>query len=242
MSRKRMIDPHIWESQDVNKLSHFERLILIGLFSNADDYGKGNAIPAYVRSIIFPYEDIPISKIEKALQSIERHISIVFYNDGENRFYCFTSWKKWQNVSHPAASHIPDNAQKLLANTSGNVPERFQHSIVKNNIKDSVIEYKLIPEKIPENSYFDNIELQDAFLSFIEFREKIKSPMTDKAIQLAVNELNSKCDSDELRIETINKSIMNGWKGLFPREEHNVKTNSMLSNLKEIFNEEMGNE
>ena len=41
MARKRMIDPNIWDSEDFSKLSILGRLLFIGMFSNADDEGRG---------------------------------------------------------------------------------------------------------------------------------------------------------------------------------------------------------
>ena len=41
MARKRMIDPAIWQSQDFSRLSMLAKLVFIGLFSYADDEGRG---------------------------------------------------------------------------------------------------------------------------------------------------------------------------------------------------------
>ena len=43
MARKRMIDPGIWQSEDFAKMSTLGKLVFIGLFSNADDEGRGRA-------------------------------------------------------------------------------------------------------------------------------------------------------------------------------------------------------
>jgi hypothetical protein len=60
-------------------------------------------------------------------------------------------------------------------------------------------------------------ELNKAFLDYIEFRKKIKKPMTDRAIQLAMKELEKLAGSDnDMAIQIINQSIFNGWQGLFP--------------------------
>ena len=54
MARRRMIDPHFWESADVNKLDLFSRYILISLFSHADDDGRGIGSAIYIRNVTFP--------------------------------------------------------------------------------------------------------------------------------------------------------------------------------------------
>ena len=68
MARRRMIDPNIWQSEDVAELSMFARLLLIGLISNADDEGRGKANPVFLKSTIFPYDEISIEEVKKALE------------------------------------------------------------------------------------------------------------------------------------------------------------------------------
>ena len=60
------------------------------------------------------------------------------------------------------------------------------------------------------------LELQDTIISFIEYRKKIKKPMTDHAINLLIGNL-KKMEFDVYKqIEILNQSIVNGWQGIFP--------------------------
>lgn len=65
--------------------------------------------------------------------------------------------------------------------------------------------------------YYPNDEvLNEAFKSYVEMRKKIKSPMTDRAIELAIKKLENLSGGDnDLAVEIINQSVMNSWKGLF---------------------------
>ncbi len=108
MARRRMIDPNFFESEDVSRLTLRQRFLLIGMVSMADDYGKGRATPAKVRSFVFPYEDIPIREINADMQKIAEHISIEFYEVEGNSYYKFVNWSKWQRVDKPQPSNIPD--------------------------------------------------------------------------------------------------------------------------------------
>lgn len=116
-----MIDPNIWASEDMAKLTHRQRLLVIGLFSNADDHGKGIAKPAYIRSTVFPYDDIPINEIIDDLETIRAVISMRFYEVKGNSYYLFDNWSKWQTVQKPQPSIIPD----LVENDSVPIPEPF---------------------------------------------------------------------------------------------------------------------
>lgn len=59
-----------------------------------------------------------------------------------------------------------------------------------------------------------------AMKDFVEFRKKIKKPMTDKAIELTLAELEKLAPGDEkTKIAIINQSIQRGWQGVFPLSE-----------------------
>lgn len=114
MARKRMIDPSIWESEDFSKLSYLGRLLWIGLFSNADDEGRGKANVAYLKSHLFAYdEELSVNDVEKALKEIENKMSIRFYEVDGKRFYQLTKWDKFQTINKPTPSQIPaENMEK----------------------------------------------------------------------------------------------------------------------------------
>lgn len=82
-------------------------------------------------------------------------------------------------------------------------------------------------------SYSDVPELNAALVSFVEYRKKIKKPMTDHAVKLMINKLNSMTASIEEQIEILNQSIVNGWQGIFPLKEKQVKAQKPTSNKNE---------
>lgn len=145
MARRRMIDPNFFISEDVSRLDIFERFVLIGLFSNADDYGKGRAKPEFLRSIIFPYDDIPLEKIKNALTNISKNISIKFYNVNNSSYYIFQNWDKWQRVDKPQPSLIPDPvfSENYSENDSKNESENDSKNDSKNDSEnDSCLKEK----------------------------------------------------------------------------------------------------
>lgn len=70
-------------------------------------------------------------------------------------------------------------------------------------------------DKTIEN-YTDSEELREAILEFIKFRKGIKSSLTDRALTLLLRNLDKFAKNDNEKIEIINQSILNGWKGIFP--------------------------
>lgn len=126
MARKRMIDPNIWQSEDFSKLDFFSKLVFIGLFSLADDEGRGRANPTYLKSSIFPYDEVVrTTDVEKSLSQISANMSIVFYEHNESKYYELLNWNKWQKIDRPSPSKIPEydeNAMKtIFDNNSTNV-------------------------------------------------------------------------------------------------------------------------
>ena len=108
MARKRMIDPSIWINEDFGTLSNLAKLVFIGLFSLADDEGRGKSSPAYIKAVLFPYnDDLRIADIEKALSEISSKMSVIFYSCDENKYYTLTSWDTWQKIDKPTTSQIP---------------------------------------------------------------------------------------------------------------------------------------
>jgi hypothetical protein len=143
MARRRMIDPGIWGSEDFNHLSHIERLLWIGLFSNADDYGYGRAAVTYLRSTIFPFEDIALETIEAGILHMAATMEVKFYIVGDAHYYHLTAWRKWQSVSHPLPSTIPEPLQSV----SGAKPEPSQKQDDTGRAREIAEELKRISEK-----------------------------------------------------------------------------------------------
>lgn len=131
MARRRMIDPAIWQSEDFAKLTLLARLLFIGMFSLADDEGKGRAKPIYLKSVIFPYEeDLRLIDVEKALSEIGTNMSVTLYSHDGSDYYLLKNWDKWQRVDKPQPSKIP--FPESLQNDSRIIPESFQnHSCLK---------------------------------------------------------------------------------------------------------------
>ena len=107
----------------------------------------------------------------------------------------------------------------------------------RNRTKDIYIKEENIKEEKVQKKYFNNIELNNVFLEFLDLRLKLKCKNTDKAITLLVNKLN-KYD-DNTKIEMINESIMNSWKSVYPpkqfRQNKKGKFDAVDKVIKEVY-------
>ena len=115
--------------------------------------------------------------------------------------------------------------------------------INKHKQKPNVNSKKGISKEIPEKkSYVPDDLLNDAILAFIDFRKKIKAPMTDHAVDLTIKKLNGMTNDNDEKIRILNQSIMNGWKGVFPLKETDQRqvrgnTGNFYDEMKEWANE-----
>lgn len=146
MARKRMLDPDFWVDRRIAKLTFAERLLFLGCVSAADDEGRliGNA--AYLRSRIFPYDEITIEEVRQIRDKVAEVMpGFVLYSteDGEE-YIAFQTWGKYQKPSYakpsslPRPPFVPHSSEKAEEGTGDSSLIRPQDSIGKVSIgKDS---------------------------------------------------------------------------------------------------------
>ena len=75
-----------------------------------------------------------------------------------------------------------------------------------------------------KNIYSDcSEELKKALDDFVEMRKKIKSPLTEKAMQLAFNKLKKLSTDEETQIEIVNETVLKSWKSFYPLKQDKLK-------------------
>ena len=65
------------------------------------------------------------------------------------------------------------------------------------------------------DSYTQNAELIEALRGFVEMRKENKAPLTEHALSLLLRRLDGLGHSDAEKVEIVNQSVMNNWKGFF---------------------------
>jgi hypothetical protein len=105
-----MIDPSIWDDEDVNLLSYRAFKLYIALISNADDYGKLEASTRRLRAIAFRYDEgVTSGDVESMVAEIKQYIrGIVFYSADGKEYAKLLNWDRYQKVDHPKTSLIPE--------------------------------------------------------------------------------------------------------------------------------------
>lgn len=72
-------------------------------------------------------------------------------------------------------------------------------------------------------AYTSNPILIETLEAFVDHRKKMKKPLTDRAIQLLLGNLDKLANSDDEKVAILNQSILNGWQGIFPLKENSGK-------------------
>ena len=127
MARKRMIDPSFWTDEKLGEHCNMvERLLFMGLISNADDEGRGRANPKLLMSSIFPYDDMRISDFKNSLAKLAGLGLIRLYQVESQQYFEIVNFKKYQTVNRPTPSEIPaycDGAEIDSRNNHGGLTE-----------------------------------------------------------------------------------------------------------------------
>lgn len=209
----RILKESICTSDSINQLSSFEETVFVRLIVNCDDYGRLDARPAILKAKLFPLRDrLPCKDIERALVKLADIGCVKLYSVDSKPYLYLPAWGVHQNVRAKKSKYpAPDEVSE----------QQYADTCMQMNADASKCPRNPNPNPNPNpntesESYSDDVRLDEAMKEFIAFRKQIKSPMTERAIKLAMNTLEKLSGGDiDIMVQIIDQSIMNGWKGLF---------------------------
>lgn len=105
--RKRMIDPEFWSDEKIGNLHANARLMFIGMWNFADDEGIIKSRAEFLKSNIFPYDEIKTDEIIKWFQELVREGLIFSYNIAGQNYAIILNFKKHQIINKPTPSKLP---------------------------------------------------------------------------------------------------------------------------------------
>lgn len=114
--RIRTIKPEFWTDKRVSDWDHFTRLLYIGTWSAADDYGRGSAEPARIAAELFPYDlsrdsRETLANVSRGFAKLSEASRIMLYEVSGERFFQIVNWTKHQRVDKPGKSRIPEPSE-----------------------------------------------------------------------------------------------------------------------------------
>jgi hypothetical protein len=176
-----MLNPNVWQDPDFGRLSSEAKVMFFGLISNADDEGRLRGHVAYLKSIIFVYDDYPAKKVEKIRNEVISIMkNVVLYTVENEEYIQLKNWDKYQKQrdDRVVPSDFPSVRSGQVADISptndGQVPAEVKLS-------------KLVEVKLREDKEVFG-EFENVFLTRIEL-EKLKTSLGEKNTSILINEL-----------------------------------------------------
>lgn len=128
--------------------------------------------------------------------------------------------RKRQNAIESARKRtqaIESERKRTQASESVHVSESVS---VSDSVSESVSASEKEKKGAAHSAYDPDPEVSSAIKDFIDQRKKMRKPMTDRAIQLFRNRLESLSKGDKaLKIQMIDTAIERGWQTVYPPKE-----------------------
>lgn len=102
-----MIDPEFWSDEKIGELSQTGRLLFIGMWNFANDVGIIKLRPEFLRSSIFPYDDLTFDDLQSDLDEIIKNGLLLPYTISGQKYGIILNFLKHQTINKPTPSKLP---------------------------------------------------------------------------------------------------------------------------------------
>ena len=192
MARNRVIKPKFWDDAKIGRLTRDARLLYIGLWNFSDDIGVviGNSI--WLKSKIFPYDQIQIQQFEKWMNELVINGFICLLSYKGERFIYLPNFTQHQVINKPNYEdlNIPksliDNAKDEITEQSRNTTVSFtEQYVTKIEREEEYPPYNSpqgeeVPSESDESDKINYNALMDTFNKMFEGKLPKITAMTDK--------------------------------------------------------------
>ena len=141
--------------------------------------------------------------------------------------------KRWENENIKNTKNTTGKIgiRKNTKNTDND--NEYDNEHVNDNKKEKNKKRKTFDEVLSENHF--SVELENTIRDFIDMRKTIKKPMTSKALELLIRNLEKLTNLEEEKIAILNQSIEHGWQTVYPlkQSKNSTKTNNKLVNAEQ---------
>lgn len=219
MAEKRMFAKTVIDSDAFLDMPQSSQLLYFHLAMRADDDGFINNFKSIMRIVKCNDDDLKILVSKKFIIPFESGVIVI---------------KHWKIHNYIAKDRYHETKYKeekesLFLDENNAYSQNEKEVYVECNDTSCKKEKK----KAKKTVYYDDEKLNQAFVDFVDMRKKIKKPMTDRAVTLAMNKLSNlafqpslNCMDNELAIKILEQSTMSGYLGLFPLKKSDDKNDS----------------
>lgn len=114
MPRIRTIKPEFFDDEKLSQVSRDARLLFIGLLIHSDDYGVVKGNPRWLKSKIFPYDDLPLHTFEEWLADLKGLGIVMPFTAKEERYLFIRNFTKHQVIDRPSKARNPEPPEEFL--------------------------------------------------------------------------------------------------------------------------------
>lgn len=108
MSRIRTIKPEFPQSESMGRISREARLCFIMLWTVADDAGRLRANSRMLASLLYPYDNDAIKRMDGWLDELAAEKCIRRYVVNGDHYADILNWLKYQKIDRPSPSKYPE--------------------------------------------------------------------------------------------------------------------------------------
>ena len=235
MAERRMFAKNIIDSDAFIDMPVTARLLYYDLAMRADDDGFVNSPKKIMRMIGASQDDLSILILRKFIIPFDSGIVVIkhwrIHNYIQKDRYHPTKYQKEKEqleINGNGSYSIQTAENSLITENVSNMDTTCIQDVSKMDTEvrlGKVSIGKNIKEKYKKEKsdsvdgiiaeYTDNPDLIEVLNDFAKFRKAIKAPLTDRAMKICLNKLNTLAGTDERKIKVVEQSIERGWKGLF---------------------------
>lgn len=227
MANKRMFTMKIVDSDAFLDMPLSTQCLYFHLNMRADDDGFVSN-PKRIKSLIGASDDdLKLLQAKRFVLSFEDGVIVIkhwrMHNTIQKDRYTATSYQdelSMLKIKENKAYSLTEGESlaletKCFQNVSTDIDKDID-SVLEEDKKEN----KKRKDNTPAVYYPMDDLLNQTFTDYVEMRKKLKSPMTERAIQLAMNNLEKLSGGDnDTAVQILEQSIMNSWKGLFPLKD-----------------------
>lgn len=162
------------------------------------------------------------SKIYRIINDFKSEQQIEQQTSNQNSLISILNWDKYQQIEQQNEQQMNNerttNEQRVNTNKNDKNVKND-----KNNVKEKNTKRKTFEDIFSENHFSE--QLENTIKDFIDMRKTIKKPMTSKALELLIKNLEKLTNLEEKKIAILNQSIEHSWQTVYPLKK--TKTSAM---------------
>lgn len=165
----RIIKSSICSSETIDSLNWFQEVVFYRLIVNCDDYGRMDARPKLLKSMLFPIKErITVKDVEDALHKLADAGCVVLYEVKGKPYLCLPSWEAHQNIRAKQSKYPSPEEGKITsicrqANTNENICKQVNANapVIQFNPNPIQFEYNMPGAETPDCTNFISLPLND---------------------------------------------------------------------------------